>query len=219
MEKKKTSLITAIVLTLITILYTVLVWKVDRAPIGPEGTWVGFSSLNGSFRDAIGTNLILDKVTDVFMGLAIITAASFAVIGFIQLVRRKSLLKVDKPILGLAGVYVVIAAVYVGFDKFAINYRPVLLPGENELESSFPSSHVLVICAILCTAIFAWNRILAYRKKLLTALKIAAIVVMAAGFCGRLISGVHWLTDIIAGALYALWISSVYIAVMDGLGE
>ena len=35
----------------------------------------------------------------------------------------------------------------------------------------------------------------------------------------RLISGVHWLTDIIAGALYALWISSVYIAVMDGLGE
>ena len=78
---------------------------------------------------------------------------------------------------------------------------------------------VLVICAILCTAIFAGNRILAERKKLLTALKIAAIVVMAAGFCGRLISGVHWLTDIIAGALYALWISSVYIAVMDGLGE
>ncbi|MCR4617708.1 MAG: phosphatase PAP2 family protein [Lachnospiraceae bacterium] len=218
MEKKK-SLATAIVMTVITMIYTALVYFVDRKPIGPNDTQVGFAWLNGSFRDAVGLNLTLDKITDIFMLLAIAVAASFAIVGLVMLIKRKSLLKVDKMIWGLAVVYIVVAVLYVVFDKVALNYRPFLMPDETELESSFPSSHVFVICTIMSTAIVAWDSLLSKKAGLANALRAVAIIIMIASFCGRLISGVHWFTDIIGGALYAASLTAIYSAVMDRIKE
>ena len=52
MEKKKSSLITAILILIITAIYTVLVCTMDREAIGPDGTVVGFAAMNGRFADA-----------------------------------------------------------------------------------------------------------------------------------------------------------------------
>lgn len=215
MEKKKSSLLIAVLITVITGIYTVLVCTMDREAIGPDGTVVGFAAMNGKFADAVGVNLMWDSITDVMMALAIVTAASFAVIGLIQLIRRKKISKVDAQVIGLAAVYVVIGILYVAFDKIAINYRPVIMPGESAPEASFPSSHVMVVCAIMCTAIVAWAKVLEDNKLFYNILRIAAIVIMLITIGGRIAAGVHWLTDIIAGVLYAATLTAIYVAVMD----
>ncbi len=218
MEKKKISLLTAIVLFVVTVIYTVLVFFVDKAPIGPEGTEVGFAVMNGTFRDAIGLNPLWDKITDVMMALSFAAALSFVVMGVVQLVRKKSILKVDKEILALAVVYVLVVVMYVFFDKVPLNYRPFILEGESGPEASFPSTHTLVICTVLATAIVAWNRILE-NKKLANILCIAAIAVIVVGTAGRVVAGVHWLTDIIAGVLFSATITAAYVAVLDRLKQ
>ena len=219
MEKKKSSLITAILILIITAIYTVLVCTMDREAIGPDGTVVGFAAMNGRFADAVGVNLMWDKITDVMMALAIVTAASFAVIGLVQLIKRKKISTVDVQVIGLAVVYIVIGILYVAFDKIAINYRPVIMPGENGPEPSFPSSHVMVVCAIMCTAIVAWTKVVEDNKLFCNILRIAAIIVMLITIGGRVAAGVHWLTDIIAGILYAATITAVYVAVMDRIKQ
>ncbi len=215
MEKKNTSLLTTIILAVVTGIYTVLVCTVNKAPVGPEGTSVGFSSMNKAFADAIGFSSLWDKITDVMMIAAILAAVSFVVLGVMQLVKKKSVLKVDKAILALAAVYIVVVVLYVFFDKVPINYRPIIMPDETAPEASFPSTHTLVICTILSTAIVAWDRVFSDKKMICNILKIAAIAVMVIGVAGRIIAGVHWITDIIAGLLFSATLTAAYVTALD----
>jgi hypothetical protein len=119
--------------------------------------------------------------------------------------------KVDKVIIGLGILYVVVAVLYVAFDKIPINYRPILQPGETELETSFPSTHTLVICTVLGSGIVAAKRLFK-NEMTVRVLKIAFIAIMAIGVCARLFAGVHWLTDIVAGLLFSVTLVSLYTA-------
>ena len=194
-----------------TVIFSVLTAFVDRAAIGPEDTSVGFASLNGAVANILGYNGVFDKISDLVMVLAFLVAASFAVMGLITLVKTKSIAKVGKTILGLGVLYLVVAIIYVAFDKIPINYRPLLQPGETELETSFPSSHTLVICSVFGSAIIAWKRLFS-GKNYVQILNIAAIVLMVVGVCARLLAGVHWATDIVAGILFSLTLVSFYAA-------
>lgn len=211
-KNKKLSI--TILLAVSTLFYTILVAAIDRKPIGPQGSKVGWSALNGSFRDAIGQHPAWDKFTDVLMVLAILVALSFVAIGVMQLIQRKNIFKVDKTIWGMAGLYVLMVIVYIVFDKIIkVNMRPILEEGD-KLECSYPSSHVLVICTIMGSAYVAWGQIkfLTERKMILEICKIAAIGIMALAIAGRLVSGVHWFTDILGGMLFAATLISAYIA-------
>ena len=194
-----------------TVIFSVLTAFVDRAAIGPEDTSVGFASLNGAVANILGYNGVFDKISDLVMALAFLVVASFAVMGLITLVKTKSIAKVGKTILGLGVLYLVVAIIYVAFDKIPINYRPLLQPGETELETSFPSSHTLVICSVFGSAIIAWKRLFS-GKSYLQIMNIAAIVLMVVGVCARLLAGVHWATDIVAGILFSLTLVSFYAA-------
>lgn len=211
-KSKHGNLILMLVLLVISIAFTIIVCTVDRQAIGPDGTVVGLATINGSFAEAAGLNLTWDKISDVAMIIAILTAVSFMIVGFIQLVKRKSLKKVDSVIWILAAMYVIVVALYVLFDKVVvINLRPVLLPDELELESSFPSTHVLVICTIMATASSAWNKLCGEKHAtLVNILRLISILTMAIAVAGRLISGVHWFTDIAGAALYSCFLISVY---------
>ena len=201
-KKKQTKSRTdaALLFTLIALIFTVLVKLVDVKAIGPNGSEVGFAALNGAVAGTIGVSAFWYDVSQTFGYVAILLAAMFAVIGAVQLIRRKSLAKVDPEILSLGALYAVTVILYVLFDRFAINYRPVLENGV--LEPSYPSSHTMLSLVVFGSAVFLIRRYFypgTVRKVLTgTALAFLALTVLT-----RLLSGFHWLTDIIGGMLIA----------------
>ena len=194
--------------------FTYLVTTYDIAAVGPQGTEVGFSHINSRFHEMTGVNMGWYEVTDVLGYAAIALAALFAVAGLVQMIRRRSLLKVDREIISLGVLFVAVIAFYVGFEKFIINYRPVIMPGEIYPEASYPSSHTMLVCAVMGAAMILTGRYI--RSRFLAGLlRVLFAAVMVMTVCGRLYCGVHWLTDIIGGlllsaALLLLFSAAVY---------
>ena len=77
------------------IIFTILVKVIDVQALGAQDSLIGFASLNLSVNQLLGTNHFCYLITQLFGILAILAAALFAVMGFVQLIKRKSLLKVD----------------------------------------------------------------------------------------------------------------------------
>lgn len=208
MKKKNTKILSAALGALAAFaLWTVLLRFVDVQPIGPDGSRVGFASINGAFHALTGVHWTLYTLTD-WLGLVPIGIAfGFAVLGLVQLLRRKSLLKVDRDILLLGGFYLVVLAAYVLFETVVINYRPVLIGGK--LEASYPSSTTVLALCILPTAMMQLQtriRREAVRRAVLGILAAFTVFMVA----GRLISGVHWLSDIAGGVLLSAGLVLLY---------
>lgn len=192
---------------------TALVLFVDVAPIGPEGTSIGLAHLNGAVHAKTGLDLFWYDVTEGLGVASILVAGVFALAGLVQLIRRKSLWKVDREILALGVLFLTVIALYVLFELVVVNYRPEILPGETHPEASFPSSHTMLVCATLGGAMLILRK---YVKKpaLCRVLQLVCAAVIVVMVVGRLLSGVHWFTDIlggllISGALLALFSACV----------
>ena len=189
------------------VLWTVLVCFVDVQAIGPEGSSVGFATLNGCVHDFTGVNMSLYVITD-WLGLVPIGVAfGFAVLGLVQWIKRKSILKVDRSILVLGGFYIVVMAVYVLFEMVVINYRPTLIDGY--LEASYPSSTTMLVMCVMPTAMIQL-RARIKNKVFSRCVMIAIAVFIVFMIIGRLVSGVHWLTDIIGGAIVSSGLVLMY---------
>ena len=192
------------------VLWTVLICFVDVQAIGPRQSSVGFATLNGYIHNLTGVNMSLYIITD-WLGLVPIGVAfGFAVLGIVQCIKRKSLLKVDRSILTLGGFYIVVMAVYILFEIVVINYRPTLIDGY--LEASYPSSTTILVMCVMPTAMMQLRtRIkndLFRRCVMLTITVFITFMVI-----GRLVSGVHWITDIIGGALLSTAIVLMYYSI------
>ncbi len=178
--------------------WTVAVCLIDVKPIGPLGSTVGFATLNSLVHRITDVNMGLYYLTDWLGIVPIAVAICFALLGFIQLIKRKRLFDVDRSILILGVFYIAVALFYLLFEIVVINYRPVLIDGH--LEASYPSSTTLLVMTFMPTAAIELRcRIRSgLLKKTVTAL--IALFVAFTVLC-RLISGVHWFTDIIGGAI------------------
>ena len=178
--------------------WTVLVCCADVQTIGPEGSSVGFAAVNGAFHNLTGVHWTLYTITD-WLGLVPIgTALGFAVLGLVQLIQRKALRKVDRSILALGGFYLAVMAFYVLFEKAVVNYRPVLIEGV--LEASYPSSTTMLALCVMPTA--AMQLKARVRSGLARSVMLGMIAAFTAFLVfGRLLSGVHWLSDIVGGVL------------------
>lgn len=209
MKKRTKYLITAFLFLLLTVFYIFAIRTVDVQPIGPQGTSVGFASLNKSVSGLTGTNMQLYKLTEILGYISIATAGIFALLGLAQLIRRKSPKAVDPAFYCLAVLYAVTVLLYAGFEHFVVNYRPVIMPDSTVPEASFPSTHTLLVCVVMGSAIFMISRYLK-SSVLKTFLKTVCILVLAATVIGRLLSGVHWLTDIIGGLLISLTLVTAF---------
>lgn len=188
-------------------LWTVLVRTVDVQPAGPQGSLVGFASLNCRFHQLTGTNMTLYTVTD-WLGLVpLAVCMAFAVTGLVQLIKRRSLFKVDKDILILGIYYAAVIAAYFIFEMIPVNYRPVLISGY--LEASYPSSTTLLV---LCTMPTLAEQI--SRREHNTSVKrmtyIFTVIFSVFMVAGRLLSGVHWLTDIAGAVLLSAGMFLIY---------
>jgi undecaprenyl-diphosphatase len=207
MKKQNKILYTAIIFLIAFILWTFCLNFVDLKPIGPDNSTVGFATINKYFHNLTGVNTTLYTITD-WLGLVpIFVAFFFGVIGLIEWIKRKSVLKVDFGILTLGGFYVVVMLVYILFEKVVINYRPVLINGV--LEVSYPSSTTLLTMCVMPTAIIEFKELI--KSKFLNKFLTYAIIIFTAFMViGRLLSGVHWLTDIIGGALLSTFLVTLY---------
>lgn len=182
--------------------------KIDVRAIGPEGTEVGFAKLNQAMSALIGTNLLWYEISD-WMGLIPIGVAfCFAVLGASQMVKRRSLLKVDKNLLILGVFYIVVILIYIFFEKFIVNYRPIIL--NQTPESSYPSSHTMISLCIFLTAIIQFQ-IYCRKNIIMKRILISVCIVLSSVIViGRLISGVHWFTDILGGMIISVVLVSAY---------
>ena len=213
MEKKnKKRLVLGAGLVVAFVLWTVLVCFVDVRTIGPEGSSVGFATLNGFVHELTGVNWLFYTVTD-WLGLVPIAAAlGFAILGLVQLIKRKSLWKVDHSILALGVFYIVVMAAYLVFEIVVINYRPTLIEGY--LEASYPSSTTMLVMCVMPTAAMQLNARIkntVFRRCVI----ITIIVFIAFMVIGRFLSGVHWITDIIGGALFSAGVVTTYFSICN----
>ena len=213
MEKKnKKRLVLGAGLVVAFVLWTVLVCFVDVRTIGPEGSSVGFATLNGFVHELTGVNWLLYTVTD-WLGLVPIAAAiGFATLGLVQFIKRKSLRKVDHSILALGVLYIAVMAAYLVFEIVVINYRPTLIEGY--LEASYPSSTTMLVMCVMPTAAIQLNARIknTVRRRCAVIVIIAFITFMV---IGRLLSGVHWITDIIGGALFSAGVVTTYFSICN----
>lgn len=190
---------TAVFMTLVVILATVLVSVVDVQPAGVEGTNIGFASVNTGFFSRFGQNDTFYKISKYAGLLCFAAAGGFGCFFLLQLFRRKSLAKVDRNLTVLVMLYILTAALYLLFEKvLVINYRPILR--DKGLESSYPSTHVLLAWVICVSAVDQWNVYIRNQKLLTAVVALTFLTLMAVLVC-RTLSGVHWLTDIIGGVL------------------
>lgn len=188
-------------------LWTLAVRLVDVQVIGPCDSAVGFATVNGFFHRLTGVNMLLYHITD-WLGLVPVAFGfGFAILGLIQWIRRKHMLKVDRSILILGGFYIVTLAAYLLFEQWVINYRPVLIEGF--LEASYPSSTTLLVLCVMPTAQMQLRhriRNTVLRQSVSTAITAFMVFMVVA----RLISGVHWLTDIVGGILLSAGLVTLY---------
>ena len=191
------------------VLWTFAVCCVDVQPIGPKGSWVGLAALNGWFHRFTGVHMLLYTITDWLELVPFGFMLAFALMGLLQWVRRKNPLRVDADLLLLGGFYLAVLAAYLLFECLAINCRPILIAGE--LEVSYPSSTTLLVLCVMPTAMIQLRR----RIRRLAVLRI--LLPLLAAFTafmvlGRLISGVHWLSDIIGSILLGAGLVLLYAA-------
>lgn len=202
MQKKQTKvfLIITLVLLALSVLFTVLTRLVDVAAIGPQNSEVGFSAINGFFKSRLPFSEGWYDLSEILGLLPLATVPLFAAVGLYQCLKRKSLFKVDKSIFALGGFYVAVLLVYLLFEIFAVNYRPVLMAGE--LEASYPSSHTMLAVCFSVSSIFAvWQQ--TKKRTLRVGTLVAASLVGALVVFARFLSGVHWFTDIVGGLLFS----------------
>ena len=192
------------------IVWTILVQTVDVRPVGVNGTNIGFAAVNTWFHHLTGVHMGLYTVTDWLGMVPIAVCFGFGLLGLAQWVRRRSIAKVDRDILLLGGYYILVILGYLIFEMIPINYRPILINGA--MEASYPSSTTLLVLSVMPTLLLQVNR----RAKSQTVRRMTAVfVVLFSVFMviGRLVAGVHWLTDIVGSVLLSAGLYVLYRAV------
>lgn len=189
------------------IIWTLLIQVIDVQSIGANGTNVGFATINGWFHDLTGVHMEIYHITDWLGLIPIFICFIFGGVGFAQLVKKRNIFKVDYDIIFLGLYYIFVIFGYLLFEMIPINYRPILIEGF--LEASYPSSTTLLVLCVIPTLVEQTNRRL-INNTMKKMIKVFVICFSTFMVLGRLMSGVHWLTDIVGSILLSVGLFCVY---------
>jgi len=189
------------------VVWTFVVSFVNVQPVGPEGSEVGLASVNCAFHQLTGVHLWMYELTDLLSLIPLAIIGFFGLMGLAQWIKRKHFLKVDFSILVLGGFYVAVLAFFAFFEVAVVNYRPVLIEGV--LEASYPSSTTMLMTCVMPTAMEQFHRRIR-NKTLRNTVLILSGLFTALTVIFRLISGVHWLTDILGGLFLSFGLVQLY---------
>lgn len=205
-KRKKPSYI-ALCLLLTFCGWTAALTFIDVQPIGPQGSTVGFAKLNQCVHSFTGVNMPLYVITDWLGLIPVAFGMNFALLGLVQWIKRRNLKRVDRSILALGGFYIAVMVVYIFFEIVVVNYRPVLINGF--LEASYPSSTTMLTMCVMPTTVMQLR--MRMQNGILKRCVITALIAFTALMViGRLISGVHWFSDIVGGALLSAALVMMY---------
>ena len=213
--KKKTRFISAGVCLGLFALLIVLLLCVSVSAAGVEGSNIGLSCINVPIKEAIGTSMVFYNVSKYVGAFGIALVAVLVYWFAVKIIRDKSLKALTLKEYGLGGLYAVTLLLYVIFSRIDINYRPIIKWDEGVPESSFPSTH-----AMLAVVIFGSFFIIAAdyikNEKLCKPIRAFCICLAILVIVARMLSGVHWFTDIIGGILLALGLLFIYAGLFVG---
>ena len=213
---KNRKLITAFSLLLSFTLWTLLILIIDVRPVGVNDTSLGFATLNIWLHKLLGVHMSLYMITDWLSLIPLSVCSLFAGIGLGQLIKRKSLKKVDMDIILLGIYYILVIICFIGFEFVPINYRPILIEGV--IEASYPSSTTLLVLSVMPTMVFQAKRRLT-NKYFINITCIFTYLYSTFMVIGRLFSGVHWFTDIVGGMLLSAGLFLMYVATVEMWGN
>ena len=203
----KKSLITGMIMLILFAVWTVLIQTVDVQAAGQNATDIGFAGLNLWFHKTTGVHMWVYTVTD-WLGLVpIFICMIFGAVGLVQLIKRRSLIKVDKDIILLGIYYILVIFGYLIFEMIPINYRPILIEGR--MEASYPSSTTLLVMSVMPTLAFQVHRRIR-NTKVRYVLYAFTVLFTAFMVVGRTVAGVHWLTDIAGSVLLSSGLYLIY---------
>ena len=208
---RKKSLYSGIVFIIAFAIWTMLIQTIDVQSVGLNGTNVGFATFNTWFHRMTGANMTLYTITD-WLGLVpVFIGMIFGFVGLVQWIRRRKLLKVDFDIRILGIYYIIVILCYLIFEMIPINFRPIFINGF--MEASYPSSTTLLVLGVMPTLTFQTNHRVknGIFKKIIM---VFTILFSAFMVIGRLIAGVHWVTDIIGGVLLSAGLFTVYYGIV-----
>lgn len=212
----KRLLLLSLGLIVLFVVWTMIIQTVDVKAVGVNGTLIGLASINTWFHKLTGVHMNLYVITD-WLGLVpIFVCMILGFVGFKQLVSRRSLFKVDIDIIVLGIYYVLVIFGYLIFEMIPINYRPILIDGF--LEASYPSSTTLLVLSVMPTLSFQSERRLnneAFKR----IIRVFAICFSLFMVIGRLVSGVHWLSDIVGSLLLSSGLYLMYKAIIMIIDE
>ena len=194
------------------IMFVLFTWSLtwfNMQPIGPNGSSVAYANINQAIHNLFGVNMTLYNITDWAGVVAIFVALGFAILGLVQWIKRKHILKVDSSILILGVFYILVFSAYVFFEFHVINRRPVLINGI--LEASYPSSTTMLAMCVLPTAMMQFHRLIKNAKARNTTNFLCGMFTVFM-VIGRLVCGVHWFTDILGGLIFSVAIILLYCA-------
>jgi undecaprenyl-diphosphatase len=149
------------------------------------------------------------KITDIILVAALAVFAVFAILGLYQWIKRKSLKKVDKPLLLSLIPLSLMAATFIIFEKFLVlNTRP-----NGSGEPSFPSTHTMVVATIfLLTAIILPNYIKSKTTRVI--MDIVMLLFIALVSVGRVLANMHWVSDVVGGLIFAAIFAAIYYLIL-----
>lgn len=206
--KNNKYLISSFVLGILFVLFTISLIFVDVRLIGETNAKIGLGFIN-EISSKINYNSTLDKISDIFLALGIIGVLFFGIVGVIQLIKRKSLKKVDREIIVFGIFLIIMVMLWITFDKFlVINYRPILIDGE--IEASYPSTHVMIVTFTLLTVTNLLSKYIKNDKVVKMFYGLAILFIMLATIF-RILSGMHWISDCVGGLLLGSMLYSFYI--------
>ncbi len=207
MKKERKLFCISVCMLIAFVLWTLLIKFIDVKAIGPQKSTVGFATFNAFIHNITGVNMLLYTITDWLSLVPLLFVIGFALLGLIQWIKRRQLKKVDCSLFVLGGFYIVTMSVYVFFEMVIVNYRPILI--NDYLEASFPSSTTMLVMCVIPTAIMQLNTRIKNKpiRQLINFVLTAFIIFMV---ISRLLSGVHWVTDIIGGAIISIGLVMMY---------
>lgn len=215
-EKTKNGFLLTVILLVGFLIYTMCVMHVDAKPMGLDGTKIGFASLNVPIHQFLGFNKVFYYLSKGIGVITFVVAGFFAALTVIEMVIRKGIFKADQSLYALCVIYVLVIIAYVLFDKIAINFRPIDM-GEG-LEPSYPSTHTMLAVVVFVTGAIQ----LKYRLDESVIKKTVIIVLYALNglmILFRMLSGVHWFTDILGGVIIGVVFISLYINMLSFIND